>query len=127
MDLQLLEAWRLSKLNLDTAKAEELRARNALFAHAFPNAKIGTNRCDVRDGWKLKGTLPLNYKLDAAQMPAILDELKKLGKSEVIKIDYELSLKEYKAAPAEVQKLLVPALTTKPGTPSLELEPPKEK
>jgi hypothetical protein len=56
----------------------------------------------------------------------VLKELKKMkAPADLIKVKYELGVTEYRKLPSDLLALVNTVLTTKPGTPALELIPPK--
>ena len=108
--------------------AEEMTLRKELFTLLFPSPVEGTNTADIEAGWKVKGTYKLDRKLDAAALPAVLEELRKqdVVADALIKYVPELNTKDYKALNADNRKIFEQAMTIKPASPTLELIPPKE-
>lgn len=62
---EVLVAWQASKTALETAKEAEMEWRKYVVKRAFPNPDEGTNTLDLGNGFKLKGNVKYNYKLDA--------------------------------------------------------------
>lgn len=135
-----LAKWEASKVALDTAKADEMEARKEAFKWAFGNdAKEGTNRTELHNGYTIKGVRKVNYKIavsneavDAAEdrMPTLGNEATFLferiivwkpefSKSEYNKLD--TGNPTHRAVKAEIDKLI----ETTDGAPTLEIEAPK--
>lgn len=128
MDYVKLEAWRKCALELSRLKEEEMCLRKEIFASAFVAATEGANKLVLQGGWELKATVPYTRTLDQAKVADILKELKKAkAPASLIKTKYELSVTDYKKLEMDdaVRSLVDSILTTKPGTPALELIQPK--
>lgn len=106
---------------------EERKLRAEVFALAFPKPAEGTNNEELPQGWKLKGTLKIDRKLDEAALPAVKEAIRAMGVNPdpLVKYKPELALKDYRALPPEVMKVFDTCLTIKPALPSIELVPPK--
>jgi hypothetical protein len=135
-----LAKWEASKVALDTAKADEMKARKTAFQFAFGGeAKEGTNRVELNNGYALKGVRKVNYKIAASNeavdraedlMPTLGNEATFLferiivwtpdfSKSEYNKLD--TGNPTHRAVKAEIDKLI----ETSDGAPTLEIEAPK--
>jgi len=130
--LALLKEWdELKKQMFDFAPvvAREMQVRKDIFALAFPTPKEGTNTTDLPNDWKIKGIYKLDRKIDEAALPAVLEELRKLGinPDPLIKWKPDLVTGDYKALSPANKAIFDQALTTKPASPTVELIPPKEK
>jgi len=126
MDYVKLEAWRKCALELSRLKEEEMCLRKEIFAAAFIAATEGANKLVLQGGWELKATVPYTRTLDQTKVAELLKELKKAkAPSSLIKTKYELSVTDYKKLDDEIRSLVDSILTTKPGTPALELIQPK--
>lgn len=126
MDYVRLEAWRKCALELSRLKEEEMRLRKEIFKEAFDAASEGANKLTLQGGWELKATVPYTRTLDQAHVAELLKELKKAkAPSTLIKIKYDLSVADYKKLDDHIRGMVDAHLTTKPGTPALELVPPK--
>lgn len=126
MDYIRLEAWRKCALELSRLKDEEMCLRKEVFADAFVMATEGANKLALQGGWELKATVPYTRTLDQTKVAELLKELKKVkAPSTLIKTKYELSIADYKKLDDEIRSLVDNILTTKPGTPALELIQPK--
>lgn len=126
MDYVRLEAWRKCALELARLKEEEMCLRKEIFKEAFEAATEGANKLTLQGGWELKATVPYTRTLDQAHVAELLKELKKAkAPSTLIKIKYDLSVADYKKLDDHIGGMVDAHLTTKPGTPALELVPPK--
>lgn len=135
-----LAKWERSKQTLETAKADEMEARKEVVRLAFsPDAKEGTNRIPLHNGYALKYQKKLNYKVSASntEIDEAEDRMPKIGneatflferiitwspsfsKSEYNKLDAENPT--HVAVKAEIDKLI----TTTDGAPTLAIEEPK--
>lgn len=125
MNYAKLEQWRAAVAQLAIVRDEELRLRKELAAECFPTLLEGTNSQELQGGWVLKLTQPFTRSLDQARSPELLKALKKLNADAVIKVKYDLSLAAYRGLDGQARALVDEVLTTKPGTPTLELVAPK--
>jgi len=137
---EALTKWEAAKTALETAKADEMEARKLAFKFAFGNdAKEGTNRTELHNGYTIKGVRKVNYKIaashdaiDAAEerMPTLGNEATFLferiivwtpdfSKSEYNKLD--TGNPTHRAVKAEIDKLI----ETSDGAPTLAIEAPK--
>lgn len=135
----LLQLWQAKYAELENAKAAEMGLRKAVFEVQFPDAKEGTQRVAIGNGWFLKAVYPMNYRLDGDKTEGVQEAIAKLGaKAEVVGdrlVNWkpELSIKEYRLLEKQelsdieqqIKKLIDGVLTVKPGAPQLELEEPK--
>jgi hypothetical protein len=135
-----LAKWEASKIALETAKADEMEARKAAFKFAFGGeAKEGTNRVELNNGYSLKGVRKVNYSIKASndEIDKIEDIMPTLGNEAVFLFERiivwkpDFSKSEYnkldtgnpthRAVKAEIDKII----ETKDGAPALEIEAPK--
>ncbi len=129
--LDLLKQWAEQKDKLATIcepiVAEEMRLRKLVFALAFPTPVEGTNDLDLPNGWKIKGTYKLDRKLDEAALPAVLETLRQQGvvADSLIRRKPEIDTKAYRALSDANRLIFEQAMTIKPASPTLELNPPK--
>lgn len=125
MDYTKLEQWRKAALELSALKAHEMTLRKQVFAQAFGKEAVeGVNKVELQDGWALKATLPYTRSLDQTKVESALKLLKKAHAPDaLIKVKYELSVAEYRALDLKTRGIVDAILTTKPGTPALELVP----
>lgn len=125
MNYEKLEQWRAAALDLELAKTLEMRLRKELATECFPTLLEGTNTLELQGGWVLKLNQPFTRSLDQAKAPEVLKALKKLKADGAVKIKYDLSLAVYRGLEGQARALVDDILTTKPGSPSLELVAPK--
>lgn len=149
-----ISTWLDRKAALESIKPQELEARDKVAATLFPNPKKGTNRYHLNGGYSVKLVYGTNYTLGdkdkvdverqekvpvADQVNAILQEIAKLGNrgpelaATLVKWKPELNEKAYLAldpaadeTDAKAKQLIDSILTTKPATPQLSFEIPKE-
>lgn len=130
--MELLRDW-----NTAVAKAAECKPlveleqalRKAVMAEFFPTPKEGVNNLDMGQGWTLKGTYKIDRKVDEAALPAVKEQLRELGVNAdtLVKYKPEVATTIYKALSEQARLIFDTALTIKPGSPTVELVPPKEK
>ena len=130
--MTLLQDWNTAVAQAAQCKpliAQELELRKAVMAEFFPAAKEGVNNLDMGQGWTLKGTYKVDRKIDEAALPAVKEQLRELGVSAdtLVKYKPEVATTIYKALPEQARLVFDTALTIKPGSPTVELVPPKEK
>lgn len=125
MNYAKLEAWRLVAIQLNALKAQEMELRKVFVADAFDTSKEGAQTIDLDEGWQIKMNQPFTRSLDQAKMPEVLKALKKMKADDAVKVKYELAITAYRLLSTEQRKVIDEVLTTKPGSPSLELVPPK--
>lgn len=136
-----LATWEASQAALATAKADEMAARKEVVRLAFDTvaAREGVNRTPLHNGYNLKYSKKLNYKVAASntEVEDVEDKMPTLGneatflferiitwradfsKSEYNKLDSDNPT--HKAVKAEIDKLL--EITE--GAPTLAIEEPK--
>jgi len=127
MNYTLIEQWRQANELLATAKSNEMKLRKQLYADAFESTETeGSHHKLLDKDWTLSITVPYTRSLDQSKMPEVLKALKKAKAPEsLIRVKYELSLDDYRKVPPEIASIVDNVLTTKPGTPSMKLTPPK--
>ena len=130
---QKLSEWTAALAAAEVAKvavAREQALRKEVMALFFPTPEEGVNNLPLEAGWTLKATYKLERKLDEAALPAVLKQLREMGVNPdtLIRTKPELETKAYKSLaqinPAAV-RVFEQALTIKPGSPVVELIPPK--
>lgn len=144
--IEKLTQWSRASSNLQLAKAEELELRLWLVNNSelFDKDKLeGSSTIEITNypGWRLSADKVMNYTAvnDEGQM---LKALNLIGSAigadrpdlatALVKWKPELSTKAYRDVLPIVDKVeglkaaLAAAITIKPGTPQLELTPPKE-
>lgn len=120
------------KLRLATKVLREMELRKQIVAMMWPMGqglpgREGTNNSDIGNGWILKGTIKIERKVDEAALPAVREQLQKMliNPDTLIKNTPELKTKEYRLLTEEQRLVMDTALVIKPGSPTLELIPPK--
>jgi len=127
---QLLSRWYALRQKLDDLKplqAEERELRGQLMGMAFPDAEEGTSTMELPGGWKLKGVVKIERKVDEAALPATQEQLRSLGVNAEALIRYtpELVIKAYRGLTAEQQLVMDGALEIRRAASTVELVPPK--
>lgn len=127
MDFVKLEQWRKAASDLSRIKTEEMKLRKELFADNFDRPSEGVNSIELPEGWTLKATVPYTRNLNQVRAVDVVKLLKKMkAPAGLIKTSYTLSVSDYKKLTDEnVKRLVDDILTTAPGTPAMELVPPK--
>lgn len=130
VNLEKLKRWNELRETIAAFKTtidEEMTLRKELFAEAFPSPVEGTNNLELPGGWVLKTTYKLDRKLDSSALPAVLAELRKHDVPADSLVDYEpkLNLKMYRTLSDANRSIFDQAMTIKPASPTLELNPPK--
>lgn len=123
-----MREWQEAKRLLDINKAVEIKLRKELFGEFFPIPEEGTNTFELPEGWKIKGGYKLERKVDEAALPAVNAQLDDLGVAfdKLVAFKPSLVKKEWNKLSEEAKLVFDEALITKPGTPTLEVVPPKE-
>jgi hypothetical protein len=145
-----IREWLGVAADLAQAKETEMRLRKELTAMMFPDAKKGTQRHEIGEGYNIKLEYKLNHKLGeadkvddrgekisiASQVSSLEDEI--IGSctegeflaTRLIKWTPALVVSEYDKLAGDngllVKKLIDKLLTIEPAAPSLTFEPPKE-
>lgn len=140
-DRVLLE-WQTAASVLEAAKADEIAKRKLAFPIVFgADAKEGTNRVPLGNGYSVKGVRKINYKLDAdlSKVNDAYEIVAKCGNegpfiaSRILKRVYDFGASEYKKLDttnpthAAIKLAIDAILTTSDGAPSMEIEAPKAK
>jgi len=121
-----LEEWRMASQELAFYKEQEMALRKQVLNLFFPIQEEGSNNVELSQGWSLKATVPYTRSLDQKKMVEVLKDLKKhKAPAALIKTTYTLSVAEYRELDAGIKSIIDTVLTTKPGTPSMELIAPK--
>jgi hypothetical protein len=139
--MKILATWDRAKSILEAAKAEEMDARKAVVAEFFPaDAKVGTNRIPLANGYALKYMRKINYKLasNVSEVASVDGQIRAMGNEgsfiaeRILKRVYDFSATEYKKLEPEnpthkaIKQLVDSVLTTSDSAPSLEIEEPKK-
>jgi len=134
---RLLVDWQAAKENLDAAKEAELKLRDRIVFETdlFDDTKDkGTQSVDLGNGWKVKAVKKINWTTaselsDGTPIDHALDLIAasagRMAADELVKFTPEVKLSIFAKLTKEEKAIIEPFLTSKPGTPSLELVPPK--
>lgn len=131
--VQLIKEWDDLKAQVETVAKpliDKERALRQLVADVmFDEPHEGTNYVPLEGDWRLKLVYKLDRKIDEAMLSTVAAQLAEQNVSidKLIKWKPEVTLKEYRELTAEQAKIFDQALVVKPGTPALEMVPPKEK
>jgi hypothetical protein len=130
-----IQAWEQSQAALNTAKQAELVNRLAVINDAgipFAEKEEGGQTVKLFAGWRLALKRVINYTVenDQAKIAAVLTELHAVNPEaapQVIAWKPYLVEPVYKQLGEEGKRIMAQIVTSKPGTPSLELKAPTEK
>lgn len=128
-----LQEWHQAVLAAQEAKKvveAEQALRKEVMALFFPEPVEGTNKFELEAGWSLKATHKIERKVDEAALPAVLQQLREMGVNPdaLICTKPDLDTKAYKSLVQinpDAAHVFEQALTIKPGSPTVELVPPK--
>lgn len=128
-----LQEWNEAIVAATEAKKaieKEQTLRKEIMALFFPTPEEGTNEVDLGAGWTLKATHKIDRKLDKAALPAVFQQLREMGVNPdpLVRAEPALETKAYKSlvqTNPDASRVFDQALTIKPGSPTLELIPPK--
>lgn len=128
-----LQEWHQAVLAAQEAKKvveAEQALRKEVMALFFPEPVEGTNKFELEAGWSLKATHKIERKVDEAALPAVLHQLREMGVNPdpLIRTKPDLDPKAYKSLVQinpDAAHVFEQALTIKPGSPTVELVPPK--
>lgn len=128
-----LQEWHQAVLAAQEAKKvveAEQALRKEVMALFFPEPVEGTNKFELEAGWSLKATHKIERKVDEAALPAVLQQLREMGVNPdpLIRTKHDLDTKAYKSLAQinpDAAHVFEQALTIKPGSPTVELVPPK--
>lgn len=128
-----LQEWHQAVLAAQEAKKlveAEQALRKEVMALFFPEPVEGTNKFELEAGWSLKATHKIERKVDEAALPAVLQQLREMGVNPdtLIRTKPDLDTKAYKSLVQinpDAAHVFEQALTIKPGSPTVELVPPK--
>jgi len=129
--MRLLQSWNTAVVQVEACRpliAQEQELRKAVMAEFFPTPKEGVNNLDMGQGWTLKGTYRIDRKVDEAALPAVKEQLRELGVNAdtVVRYKPEVATTIYKTLSDQARRVFDTVLTIKPGSPTVELIPPKD-
>ena len=128
-----LQEWHQAVLAAQEAKKvveAEQALRKEVMALFFPEPVEGTNKFELEADWSLKATHKIERKVDEAALPAVLQQLREMGVNPdpLIRTKPDLDTKAYRSLVQinpDAAHVFEQALTIKPGSPTVELVPPK--
>lgn len=154
-----LQEWQEAAAKVAECKPlidKERELRKEAFAMLFPEPKEGTNTVELANGWVLKGTYPIERKVDAALVQQLrtlrVDELGpellaklcidphavaaapstlvlealRLNVDELLNYEPKLVVKQFRQLTAEQELLFSRCLDSKPGSIAMEITQPKK-
>lgn len=123
MNEQTVQEWATAKLKLAELKETELELRKEICDHILGD-KIKGSKKGVIGSFTLSASAKLNQTIDKELLKSIWPDLS-IEEKKCIKFDPKIVAKEYKTVDAKSN--LHQAITSKPGTPTLEIKGVKEK
>jgi hypothetical protein len=131
--VQGLLLW--DKLQEEAAKLKEVEmlARKAIFRKAWPDYRIGVNNYPLMNGWLLKGTGKINYRVDKEMFPQVSEGLGSMGLAidDFIRVSYSLAEGAYNDVCKDEQSnktvgtILRQMITSSEGAPTLDIVKPR--
>lgn len=119
-----LTAWDEAKRNMDAWTIKERALRQQIFAVAFPEPKVGTNKLKISHGMALIGDYRINYRIDKPLLEAMANDPKIVPViAEVIAYRPEVKDGAWRKLPTTDKMLIAEAITETPGLPGIELKP----
>lgn len=127
--IKLCQEWYAIQAEVRALQARERELRDQIAREIFAlpaSVREGTHATEI-GGVKLKLTMRQNYSLNKTELESALTAIERHGADgqllaeRLVKFKPELSVSEYKKAPDWARDLLSPALTIKPGMPTLEI------
>lgn len=151
--LEDIQAWQVAKERLRSAQASEILLRQMVFRWFFPIPGEGTNNAKLPDGTLIVGKHVINRKVEEEKLAVLKgyrvsdmrSYLEQIGIStaawpddmpvttamgisvdKLVEFKPSLVTSEYRTLTAEQALIFETALDIKPGSPQLEVTPPKE-
>lgn len=126
---ETLTNWNAAQTKLQAAKLEESQLR-LLVIEQFSATEAdasGTETVEVGNGWKLKISKSLDYKLDNkdGKLDKALEGFTDGVAALLVSWEPKLSVKAYRSLPEDEQIKIYDCLTIKPSSVQVKLEPPK--
>lgn len=127
--LAKLQEWQTAQTQAARWKLTEMQLRQELFGFAFLSPVEGTNKVSLPHGWTFSAKHKINRTIDQAALPAAQEQLRvmNVNADELVKYKPDLVVSKYKLLSEAARLIFDQALTIKPGSPEIELVPPKEK
>jgi hypothetical protein len=113
----------LARTTAQLAAELETRVRESF----FPTLEEGTHKIDLGDGWAIKTACTFTRNIDMRIVESLRAPLAATSTSldALLRWKATLQTKAYRELTAEARAIFDQCLTTTPGTPTLELVPPK--
>ena len=134
--IRLVAEWRDADNNARLWKQREAELRKLVLSACFslaqdtsaPEDYAGTDYLLLNEGWRLKRSCSLDYKLDNKdnQVDMVLERFPAETGEMLVKWTPELSVSNYKLLASEQQRLFAPALTIRNAAPKFEIVAPKK-
>ena len=127
--LTSLQQWNEAKEELKRWRDKESELRDILVANLFNKDIVeSTETIQLANGWTLKATKKLNYKLDNTQgeVAALCASLPDSLSRSLVRWKPELSLSTYRKLDPHTKQRLDAMLIIDPSKPSLDLIPPHD-
>jgi len=130
-----IQAWQNTKAQLDALKASELSQRLDLVATLPFNSEKeeGGQTVKLGGGWRFALDKPVEHKMETKNNDAVVAALttlhahNPLAMIDLMRWEPVMSQGAYKKLTDAEKLILAPVVTSKPGTPALELKPPAVK
>jgi hypothetical protein len=126
---QKFVAWQQMAQQLEAIKDQELQLRLEVIDAYFPDRNDeGTHTLKLEEGWKLQCVTRISRRLENAkgETDAVVKQLPPEMADKAVVWKPDLKMRGYRDLPPEYRVLVDSVVTSKPGTPSLKLVPPKE-
>lgn len=138
--IDILTQWQSAKAQLDYFKELEMSLRTRYVDLAFDHEKIkGTERVNLANGWQVKAVKKINFSFvknaqNKVNNDEIMRSLQEIAQTidggefiagRLIKWEPNLSEGKYNKLPENAKNIIDRVIVTKPGSPTLELIPPK--
>lgn len=127
-DAFLIE-WDEKKKKIEVLKEEEMEMRKRIAYSGFTTQESGVNTAELGNGYKLKTTINLDYKLDPDKHKVLsaIEKLPEFLQDRIVRWKVELSVTEYKQLDPAHKKIIDRVLTIEHGAPKVEIKSPKGK
>lgn len=131
MNLDIIKQWHEAQAALEAAKQREKELRHIIHATLFDSCITGTHKVELGHGFVLKCIGKTNYTVDEGKINEVYNRLKtSFAEGEYVFQDLfkwkpTLSTGSYNKLSGEMKAIVDMAITSKPGTPTIELVEPK--
>lgn len=117
----------VSESKIAELKAQATRREaEAELALLIDNGDLESTSTELTDSYKIKIERKLNRTFDEAALGKIYSDIPEAIRDRLIRIKYELDLREYRFIASnepELLRLIAPAIVTKPAKPAVSVEP----